>query len=120
MLMQRKSLCHAWGANPVYLFGKYLLGVKPTAPGYTSYLIEPSLGGLKWINGKVPTPNGNIEVYMDETKLVVKSVQGNGIIRIKSLKPPKVEKGVIIKPVSANLYDIILATSPKEYTIQYW
>ena len=47
-----KSLCHAWGANPVYLFGKYLLGVKPLTPGYKSYLVEPSLAGLQWIKGK--------------------------------------------------------------------
>ena len=25
-----KSLCHAWGASPIYLLGKYYLGVKPT------------------------------------------------------------------------------------------
>jgi alpha-L-rhamnosidase len=24
-----KSLCHAWGASPIYLLGKYYLGVKP-------------------------------------------------------------------------------------------
>ena len=115
-----KSLCHAWGANPVYLFGKYLLGVKPTSPGYQSYLIEPSLAGLAWIKGKVPTPNGNVEVYMDKKKLVVKSVKGNGIVRIKSMKPPKVEKGVIVKPVSGDLYEIQLTNPLKVYTIQYW
>ena len=25
-----KSLCHAWGASPIYLLGKYYLGVTPT------------------------------------------------------------------------------------------
>src|SRR5699024_4387726 len=51
-----KSLCHAWGANPVYLCGKYLLGITPTSPGYKTYQIAPSLAGLKWIKGEVPTP----------------------------------------------------------------
>ena len=31
-----KSLCHAWGASPVYLLGKYYLGVRPTKPGYAA------------------------------------------------------------------------------------
>jgi len=115
-----KSLCHAWGANPVYLFGKYLLGVKPTSPGYQSYQIEPSLAGLAWIKGKVPTPNGNIEVYMDKKKLVVKSVKGIGTVRIKSVKPPKAEKGIVVKPMGENLYEIQLITPLKVYTFQYW
>src|SRR5690606_8579615 len=68
-----KSLCHAWGANPVYLFGKYLLGVRPLSPGYDTYEIEPSLAGLNWIKGRVPTPMGFIEVYMDQDKITVSS-----------------------------------------------
>ena len=28
-----KSLCHAWGASPIYLFGKYYLGVRPLSTG---------------------------------------------------------------------------------------
>ncbi|MCX2480463.1 alpha-rhamnosidase [Pedobacter sp. MC2016-15] len=44
-----KSLCHAWGASPIYLLGKYYLGVKPLSPGYETYLVEPVLGGLKWM-----------------------------------------------------------------------
>lgn len=30
-----KSLCHAWGASPIYLLGKYFLGVDARADGYT-------------------------------------------------------------------------------------
>ncbi|WP_461087765.1 hypothetical protein [Spirosoma gilvum] len=26
-------------------------------------LIEPQLGGLQWIDGKVPTPDGDVSVY---------------------------------------------------------
>ncbi len=28
-----KSLCYAWGASPLYLLGRYYLGVQPTSPG---------------------------------------------------------------------------------------
>jgi len=115
-----KSLCHAWGANPVYLFGKYLLGVEPTTPGYHSYLIEPSLAGLDWIKGRVPTPNGNIEVYMNKKEIRVKTVQGVGILRIKSKKEPEVEEGVYIVKRGDNQYEIQLEVPKKEYTVRYW
>ncbi|WP_431291606.1 alpha-L-rhamnosidase C-terminal domain-containing protein [Pedobacter sp. P26] len=63
-----KSLCHAWGASPIYLLGKYYLGVQPTTPGYETYTIEPNLGGLAWMEGKVPTANGDIAVYCSKKK----------------------------------------------------
>ena len=57
-----KSLCHAWGASPIYLFGRYVLGVEPTKPGYAEYVVAPDLGGLDWVEGTVPTPHGPITV----------------------------------------------------------
>ena len=57
-----KSLCHAWGASPLYLFGRYVLGVEPTKPGYAEYTVAPDLGGLEWAEGVVPTPHGPITV----------------------------------------------------------
>ena len=60
-----KSLCHAWGASPLYLLGRYFLGVRPTKPGYEEYEVKPCLGGLDWIEGTVPTPRGMIHVYAD-------------------------------------------------------
>ena len=77
-----KSLCHAWGASPVYLLGKYYLGVKPTKPGYTEYEIKPTLGGLEWMEGEVPTPFGKICVKMDAHNVTVKSDGGRGILFI--------------------------------------
>ena len=57
-----KSLCHAWGASPIYLFGRYVLGVEPTKPGYAEYVVAPDLGGLDWVEGTVPTPHGPVTV----------------------------------------------------------
>ena len=70
-----RSLCHAWGASPIYLFGRYYLGVEPTKPGFAAYRVKPSLGGLKWMEGDVPTPSGPIHVRMDATSV---EVTGNG------------------------------------------
>lgn len=75
-----KSLCHAWGASPVYLLGKYYLGVSPTAPGYTEYEVTPVLGDLDWMEGDVPTPFGKIHVKMDKKEIHVKSDGGKGTL----------------------------------------
>jgi alpha-L-rhamnosidase len=83
-----KSLCHAWGASPLYLLGKYYLGVKPTAPGYAKYSVEPNLGGLQWMQGKVPTPNGVIELYVDKEQVKIKGAAGEGTIKLKSKTQP--------------------------------
>ena len=61
-----KSLCHAWGASPLYLFGRYVLGVEPTKPGYAEYTVAPDLGGLDWAEGVVPTPHGPISVSVKD------------------------------------------------------
>ena len=114
-----KSLCHAWGANPVYLFGKYLLGVRPTSPGYRTYVVEPSLAGLEWIKGKVPTPDGIMELFMDKDIVRVKTAQGKGILRIKSKNQPKVEKGTVCTLAGENLYEIQLDVPLKEYLVRY-
>jgi len=69
-----KSLCHAWGASPIYLLGRYYLGVEPTKPGFAEYVVKPCLGGLKWMEGDVPTPSGPVHVRVDASGV---SVTGN-------------------------------------------
>lgn len=83
-----KSLCHAWGASPIYLFGKYYLGVKPTSPGYENYVIEPHLAGLEWMEGEVPTPFGNISLSISMAEIKVHSAGGQGTLTIKSKTKP--------------------------------
>ncbi len=75
-----KSLCHAWGASPVYLLGKYFLGVKPTKPGYEEYVVSPALGGLDWFEGNVPTPFGSVYVRMSKESVTVKGDGGKGML----------------------------------------
>ena len=73
-----KSLCHAWGASPLYIIGKYFLGVRPTTAGYATYEIRPTLGGLQWMEGEVPTPFGKIHIRMDRDSITVHSDGGKG------------------------------------------
>ncbi|MEP6676504.1 MAG: trehalase family glycosidase [Ferruginibacter sp.] len=113
-----KSLCHAWGASPIYLLGKYYLGVKPTLPGYETYSIEPKLGGLKWMEGKVPTPNGDIEVYCSNTDIKVKSATGTGTLIFKSTSKPS-GKDMNIIPKGNNMYEVTMEKD-KLYSITYF
>ena len=83
-----KSLCHAWGASPVYLLGKYYLGVRPTKPGYEEFEIRPALGGLEWIEGDVPTPHGMIHVEMNRHEVKVLATEGNGTLFINDRQVP--------------------------------
>ena len=77
-----KSLCHAWGASPLYLIGRYFLGVRPTLPGYAAYEVRPVLGGLQWMEGKVPTPYGLIEMHVTPHEVTVHSDGGEGTLVI--------------------------------------
>ena len=85
-----KSLCHAWGASPIYIIGKYFLGVRPVKPGYEEYEVRPELAGLEWMEGDVPTPFGKIHVRMDKTSVTVHSDGGQGrlIVGGKSINIP--------------------------------
>jgi len=67
-----RSFCHAWGASPAYLLGRYYLGVTPTKPGFAAYAVHPNLGGLKWLRGKVPTPDGEIAVEVRDGQATVR------------------------------------------------
>ena len=55
------SLCHGWSAGPCYFLPRYVLGVRPGAPGFAKVEVRPDLGDLAWARGSVPTPLGTIE-----------------------------------------------------------
>lgn len=112
-----KSLCHAWGASPLYLLGKYYLGVSPTAPGYEQYEIKPALGGLKWMEGKVPVPSGNIELYCSEKEIRITSPVGTGKLIITSKTKPVCREGKIVSRGN-NGYELMIGKD-KKYTVRY-
>ena len=53
---------HAWAASPTYLLGAFVAGVRPTAPGWTSYQVTPLLGPLTSVSATVPSVRGSITV----------------------------------------------------------
>ena len=76
-----KSLCHAWGASPIYLLGKYALGVRPTSPAYATYEVKPNLMCFGEFEGKVPAGNGIVSVKMTkETVTVLSDITGGTLV----------------------------------------
>ena len=92
-----KSLCHAWGASPIYLLGKYALGVYPTDIGYSKFEVKPNLMCFKHFSGTVPTPNGTVTVKMDEKQITIFSEAEGGslIIGNRKILIPKCEELVV-------------------------
>jgi alpha-L-rhamnosidase len=112
-----KSLCHAWGASPIYLLGRYYLGVQPTSAGYATYTVEPVLGGLEWIEGSVPTPKGDIKVRCTKKEIRVTGAEGTGTLRFNSkTKPVCAEAAISYK--GNNVYELTIEKG-KEYVVSY-
>ncbi|MDD2798026.1 MAG: alpha-rhamnosidase [Bacteroidales bacterium] len=114
-----KSLCHAWGANPVYLFGRYFLGVYPIASGYKEYIVEPNLGGLKNMKGVVPTPHGDVSVAMDSKQIVITTGGSvGGMLKFRSKTKPVCKQGLIEK-IGLDQYNIRLEKTNTRYEVRY-
>ena len=61
-LTEMTSRCHAFSATPVYDLSTYVLGLRPTAPGFTRFEASPCFGDLEWARGSMPTPAGPISL----------------------------------------------------------
>ncbi|NDW09708.1 alpha-L-rhamnosidase C-terminal domain-containing protein [Dysgonomonas sp. 520] len=112
-----KSLCHAWGASPIYLLGKYYIGVKPEKQGYAEFSIRPVLGDLKWMESTVPTPNGDIKVYMDAEQIKVLATEGEGYLYFDSKSEPQTNMGQIEK-LEENKYKLRITSNAGEYVVK--
>lgn len=66
-----KSLCHIWGAAPICLIGKYIVGIRPTKAGYKEFIIKPNLSGLTSFAATIPINNGKVEVGINKNTLKV-------------------------------------------------
>jgi alpha-L-rhamnosidase len=57
-----RSDSHAWSAHPNYDLLRLVAGIRPSAPGFSEFVIEPHLGSLKSLSAAMPIPKGTIEV----------------------------------------------------------
>jgi tetratricopeptide (TPR) repeat protein len=87
------SLCHPWSSGVTKWLSEEVLGIKPTAPGFSSYSILPHLGRtLTQVRGTMPTPRGPISVDFNAVtgELAVTSPAGS----IAMLGIPKQERAI--------------------------
>jgi hypothetical protein len=97
--------------------GKYYLGVQPLTAGYETYSIQPVLGGLKWMEGSVPTPGGDIKIYCSTNEIKVNSPVGTGVLKIKSRTKPVCKNAAVVSKGNG-LYEITLKKG-QDYKIAY-
>ncbi len=64
-----RSDCHAWSSSPLYDFLATVCGVEPDSPGFKTVKVEPHLGTLKNIKGKIPHPAGEILIELEKIPL---------------------------------------------------
>lgn len=73
-----KSLCHAWGASPIYLLGRYFLGVRSVSSGYGEFVVEPKLEYFNELECVVPVKDGKVWFTYRNGKLEVCSDRAGG------------------------------------------
>jgi hypothetical protein len=58
---------HAWGTAPLNILTRYMWGITPKTPGFTSVQIKPQLTDLESSEIRVPTQHGIIEAKYHRT-----------------------------------------------------
>jgi hypothetical protein len=56
------SLCHGWSSGPTAWLMEQVLGIQPTAAGFSNVSIRPDLCGMKYARGAEPCPRGLLKV----------------------------------------------------------
>ena len=103
-----KSLCHAWGASPIYLLGRYFAGVRPLSSGYQTFIVEPNLAAFESLNMQIPIKNGLVTINKEQEQLHISTTREGGILRIN-------QQEVHLEP--GKNYDISLETTKSKQLI---
>ena len=56
------------------IYCRHILGIKPMAPGMTEFAVQPQLGRLKDVEGRVASPNGDIRIGVTKTGVLYRTV----------------------------------------------
>ncbi len=77
-----KSLCHSWGASPIYLVGRYLVGLSPCGAGYERFTLSPYLDGRTFFESELPAGEGFVRVSYRAEALEVYSDRADGTLKL--------------------------------------
>ncbi len=84
---------HAWGAVPANTIARYVIGVKPSSPGFETVEIKPHIYSLNSVESAIPTIRGNIS-------LAYKKIDDNEYLLSIEI-PPNMQADMFL-PVRAN------------------
>jgi hypothetical protein len=76
-----RSDCHAWGSHPLFHSYAGILGIRPASPGFQKVEIRPLPGPLREVSGRIPHPNGfiDLEYTRKQKKLKARITLPDGI-----------------------------------------
>ncbi len=85
-----RSLCHAWGAGPVCLLGRYVAGVEATGVAYESFDVAPRPGAYRTFDARVPVFGGDVRVEYDAGARTVRATatRGGGTLKFGGREVP--------------------------------
>ncbi|MBC7960565.1 MAG: alpha-rhamnosidase [Vallitaleaceae bacterium] len=81
-----KSLCHAWGASPIYLIGRYLMGLRSTSTAYQTFEIAPHVNLFDEFECELPLNQGKIKLACHNKKLSIYTDKEGGILKIGQIQ----------------------------------
>ena len=59
---------HAWATAPLHIIPRGLFGIRPTAPGFSTFTVKPQLAFLEYARLEHPTVKGTIKVEVRRLK----------------------------------------------------
>ena len=72
----RHSLCHGWSSGVLPFVYEEVLGLKILEPGFKKVSIRPQMTGLDFVEAKIPTPKGIIEVNAERKGVEIRLPDG--------------------------------------------
>ncbi len=78
----RHSLCHGWSSGIVGYAVERLLGLVILEPGYAQIAVCPDLHGLDFMEGRIPTPHGDIFIRAEAGREPIVEVP-RGVAHVK-------------------------------------
>ncbi|KAK7735958.1 hypothetical protein SLS53_007337 [Cytospora paraplurivora] len=92
------SMAHGWSTGIVSLMVNYVLGLKPTSPGFQSFEVRPVVGGggLTWAKAKTSTPFYHRSIW---TSWKIGALSGESRLTL-TVSSPEGTIGMVYVPVA--------------------
>ena len=82
---------HAGAASPVNILTRYIVGVRPFAPGFSTVTLEPRFGTIRNCRSLIPLCNGNILVEYNRDSSERVTLRINSTMPVRFVRPRQAE-----------------------------